>query len=251
MFRLKKNVANTYEKSAQVQRYIRGKLIKKIPGPSTVKSILDLGCATGEGAVALQNHMPHAKVLGVDISPDLIQKAKSLTHAKKIVFTVADMDQLILPQSVDIIFSNATLQWANSLENVLNQCQKWLTPHGRLVATVFGPKTFVELGTSLRKVINADSRLPAATFLEGPNLLSRFNAVFRQVSMHQENIQRHYSSLRSLLQNIRNTGTQGKAAATPSLWTPSLLAKVENAYLQRHRSILTSYQVFYIVASND
>jgi ubiquinone/menaquinone biosynthesis C-methylase UbiE len=74
------------------------------------KTVLDLGCGTGENVVLLLEHGAH--VIGMDISPDLIAIAqKRLNDANlKASLAVGDAYQTGLPdESVDAIFSMALI----------------------------------------------------------------------------------------------------------------------------------------------
>lgn len=52
---------------------------------------LDIGCGAGELSLALARGRPHVRVIGVDVSPQLIEAARSrIDHAPNLEFVVAD-----------------------------------------------------------------------------------------------------------------------------------------------------------------
>lgn len=78
--------------------------------PSTV---VDLGCGPGSLTALLVERWPRARVTGLDSSPEMIDRAGVIDD--RIRFEVADLRDWIATRSgnggVDVIVSNATLQW--------------------------------------------------------------------------------------------------------------------------------------------
>lgn len=72
--------------------------------------VLDVGCGPGNSTFVLKETFPQAEILGIDHSPDMIQKAKETYSDMQ--FQLCDvgleLDQL---GRYDVIFSNACLQW--------------------------------------------------------------------------------------------------------------------------------------------
>ncbi|MCC8159841.1 MAG: methyltransferase domain-containing protein [Oscillospiraceae bacterium] len=75
------------------------------------KNILDLGCGPGNSTAVLRRRCPNARILGIDSSPDMIQKARE-THGD-LDFMLFDASGGIdgLDDTYDVIFSNACIQW--------------------------------------------------------------------------------------------------------------------------------------------
>jgi trans-aconitate 2-methyltransferase len=79
-------------------------------GASDPLSVVDLGCGPGNLTALLVERWPSARVAGVDSSPEMIAKAEATTPA--VEFEVADLrDWLARGEVVDVVVSNATLQW--------------------------------------------------------------------------------------------------------------------------------------------
>ena len=65
-------------------------------------------------------------------------------------FICADMEAIPLAEnSVDMVWSNLSLQWCNDLDQVFTQIAKTLTHNGLFIFSTFGPSTLHELRTSL------------------------------------------------------------------------------------------------------
>ena len=74
------------------------------------RTVLDIGCGPGNSTAVLQNVFPHADILGIDSSADMITKAKETYKDMK--FEICDVNtELDKLGKYDIIFSNACLQW--------------------------------------------------------------------------------------------------------------------------------------------
>jgi trans-aconitate 2-methyltransferase len=79
-------------------------------GAEAPRTVVDLGCGAGNLAPVLTGRWPGADVLGLDSSPEMIATARSL-GLPDVRFEVADLREWSPPQPVDVLVSNATLQW--------------------------------------------------------------------------------------------------------------------------------------------
>lgn len=74
------------------------------------QSVLDVGCGPGNSTRVLKNRFPKAHIIGVDSSETMIQKAKET--CPDIEFQVMDItEEHPGLENLDVIFSNACLQW--------------------------------------------------------------------------------------------------------------------------------------------
>lgn len=79
---------------------------------------IDLGCGTGELTAKLAKELPGSKVLGVDSSAEMLQKAR-VYEDNNLHFQQRDIEQALSDvEKYDLIFSNAALQWLNEHEIV-------------------------------------------------------------------------------------------------------------------------------------
>lgn len=105
----------------------------------TVGAILDVGCGTGALTPLLKAHA--RRVLGIDHSPEMIQKAK-LLHPS-IEFAVMDACALPFVGVFDVVFSNAVFHWILEQPLLLKSLYRALKPGGSLIAE-FGADGNVE-----------------------------------------------------------------------------------------------------------
>lgn len=71
------------------------------------RSVVDVGCGSGELTVTLAQRWPTAVVRGVDSSPDMLDRAPADRGVAFSVQTAQDFDAV----GVDVLVSNAALQW--------------------------------------------------------------------------------------------------------------------------------------------
>jgi trans-aconitate 2-methyltransferase len=71
--------------------------------------VVDLGCGPGELTATLADRWPTARVTGIDSSPEMIERARGL--GSPVGFAVGDVRQFSPGPDVDVLISNAVLQW--------------------------------------------------------------------------------------------------------------------------------------------
>lgn len=99
-------------------------------------SILDLGCGPGNSTAVLASVFPGASLTGLDSSAEMIATAgKSGLVAEWIT---ADATTWEPPEALDLIFSNAALQWMSDQKALLGRLWKALSPRGILAVQVPG-----------------------------------------------------------------------------------------------------------------
>jgi len=83
-------------------------LIGRIPAIEP-KRIVDLGCGPGEITEMLAACWPEAEVTGLDSSPEMLKKARALNGRAR--YVEGDVATWTASPPVDLLFSNACLQW--------------------------------------------------------------------------------------------------------------------------------------------
>lgn len=152
--------AKNYDKYAMVQKKMGQTLIENLiidteKDKKQIKNILEIGCGTGYVTRLLISKFPHAKITSVDIAPGMIEQVKLTIKDDSVNFICADIEEIELNNTYDLIISNATFQWFNYLNITLGKLVKALNPKGRLCFTTFGENTFCELHQSFEKAKQA------------------------------------------------------------------------------------------------
>jgi len=77
-------------------------------GADVPHRVVDLGCGAGNLTVLLARRWPQAQILGVDSSSEMIAAAPV---AEGVSFSVGDIASWAPAEPVDVLLSNAALQW--------------------------------------------------------------------------------------------------------------------------------------------
>jgi trans-aconitate 2-methyltransferase len=129
--------------------------------------VVDLGCGPGQLTAALAQRWPAATVTGLDSSPDMIERATELARPG-LTFSLADARRWHPPAPVDVLVSNATLQWVPDHRQLLPRLVASLAAGGWLAVQV--PGNFDEPSHRLLHELAADPRFAAAaTGVERPD----------------------------------------------------------------------------------
>ena len=99
--------------------------------------VVDLGCGTGELTATLAARWPAAHIEGIDASPAMITEAGRYAGAG-LRFTVGDLADWRPDRPVDVIVSNAALQWVPAHHDLLPRWVESLNPGGWLAFQVPG-----------------------------------------------------------------------------------------------------------------
>jgi len=100
--------------------------------PQEGERILDLGC--GEGTLGLEIARHGASVLGVDLSAEMVAKARE----NGLEAEVMSVTQMPFDEAFDAVFSNAMLHWVREPELAVAHIAKALRSGGRFVAEFGG-----------------------------------------------------------------------------------------------------------------
>jgi malonyl-CoA O-methyltransferase len=116
--------------------------------------VLDLGAGTGQGSRALKKRYPRARVIALDVSTRMLERAaKRQLWLRPFARVCADGAHLPLRDcSVDLVYSNLMLHWAPDLDALLGEVRRALTPNGCFTFTTLGPDTLVELRAAWAEV---------------------------------------------------------------------------------------------------
>jgi trans-aconitate 2-methyltransferase len=105
------------------------------------ETVVDTGCGSGRLTAELLRHLPRGRVIAVDQSAAMLEEAERHTRDEfgdRVAFLRADIQDLRLPEPVDVIFSTATFHWVPDHPRLFRALFRGLRPGGRLVAQCGG-----------------------------------------------------------------------------------------------------------------
>jgi len=196
--------AINYDQVANLQFEIGKKLLTQLDQITINPNIiLDLGSGTGWAGAVLQKHFLQAHVVEMDFALPMLLFARK--RAPTLSYVCADATYLPLHAGiVDLIYSNAMLQWCNDLQQVFINLRQTLTPNGLILFTTFGPSTLQELRLAWLKV---DTYPHVSTFLGLDNLKSILkNVGFKRVELHSELKSLTCMDVKELMLNLKTLG---------------------------------------------
>ena len=102
--------------------------------------IVDLGCGAGNVTKIIRQRWPQARILGVDGSPEMLERARSADP--KTEWQLADVSTWAPPAPVELLYSNATLHWLGDHDALFPKLASFVTPGGVLAVQM--PRNFSE-----------------------------------------------------------------------------------------------------------
>ncbi len=250
--------ANTYNESADVQRYVADLLFRRIEyhnnrigeGP-----VLECGCGSGLLTRRLLGLLPARDIVSFDISPRMIDVARSCLcisdqYNRQVDFFVSDMRCPAIDTSTrfPIIVSNGALQWAGDPLPVLSCLMDILSDKGVICMSTFGPETLYELRWAMSEFMKGDISLASSSFADR-SCIGKSSKLFSDFYINEVVVRRTYRNLYSLFKRLKNTGTNIKVdKALPKVFTPKMLHSIEQIYKERFGKISATYQIFFCEA---
>lgn len=103
-----------------------------------VRTVVDLGCGPGNLTVTLRELWPEATIRGIDSSPQMIEAAQQYAD-DRLTFEIGDLlEWTAEPGSLDVIVTNAVLQWIPEQLDLLPGFVRALRPGGWLAIQIPG-----------------------------------------------------------------------------------------------------------------
>jgi trans-aconitate 2-methyltransferase len=112
-------------------------LLERIPDRG-YKTIVDLGCGTGDLTSVLADHWPEARVLGLDHSEEMLVPARERADPGVLDFIPGDLATWRPAQPVELIVSNAAFQWVPDHGALFAHVASCLAPRGVLAVQMPG-----------------------------------------------------------------------------------------------------------------
>lgn len=242
----------TYDRAAILQERVRAELLERVDQfRMKPAAVLDLGAGTGHGSRALKRRFPRARVVALDIAPDMLERAKAQSRwFRRIERVCADASRLpFAAASIDLVFSNLMLQWCADLDAVFAELSRVLQPRGVFVFSTFGPGTLDELRESWAQVDDAPHVNRFIDMHDIGAALAR--AGLAEPVLDIERHTRSYDDVLALMRDLKAIGAHNVAAGRARTLTGKQRLRAMTSAYERHRregKLPASYEVVFGVA---
>ena len=210
--RFAKNLKN-YDSNAKIQKQMAEKLFSMVENKAP-DSVLEIGCGTGFLTKIASEGLAWEYYNAIDIVEDCEEYISKIND--KILFSACDIEKFlrVCDRKFDLIISNASLQWVNDFEGVVNSLQQMLNPSGELVISTFGKENFREIYNLMGTALKYYSEAELKKFFPTCETLSEIHIMA-------------FKDPKTVLKHLQLTGVN---AIENKVWTKSDLKRFENGY---------------------
>ena len=122
--------AHQYDKNVNRTRDLDKKCTIETLNNLAFKNVLELGCGTGKNTEWLLNKAE--RIIGLDFSQEMLNKAKEKISDKRVTFKKVDLtkDWKIENNFADLITSSLTLEHIKNLDHIFSQANQKLKKNG-------------------------------------------------------------------------------------------------------------------------
>ncbi len=213
--------AASYDAAAFLQQEVARRLDERLEVMQIApQTLLDAGCGTGYAFPLLRTRYPKAQLIGLDIASGMLRQAGArqtkprgwrkwlspfMPSASPPTLICADIERLPFKKdSLDMVWSNLTLQWVGDLEGCLRQLHRVIRPGGLFIFSTFGPDTLKELRQAFADV---DGYAHVNRFVDMHDIGDMLvHAGFAQPVMEMEYLTLTYADLKTLLRELKAIG---------------------------------------------
>lgn len=202
-----------YDQVARLQREMAENLLSRLDYIRIQpERVLDVGAGTGWLTKELERKYPRARVMALDIAEPMLRQARKRGRWLKPIHCLCARTEAIplADASLDMLISNAMLQWCAEPQAVFAEWLRVLRPGGLLLFTSFGPDTLRELAEAWAQV----DALPHVHEFVDMQVLgdALMGAGWENPVLDRDLYRTHYPDVMSLMGDIKALGA-GNALA--------------------------------------
>lgn len=115
--------------------------------------VLDAGCGTGQVTALLLDRLPRGRVVALDGSPSMLERARERLGDARVEYMEADLEQpLPVEGHVDAVLSTATFHWVRDHEALFRHLAGVIRPGGQLAAQCGGEGNITSIQAILEEL---------------------------------------------------------------------------------------------------
>lgn len=228
----------TYDENALVQKQMAENLINMLGGVK-YSSVFEIGSATGTLTKVINENIIYDELFVNDIVGESFEYVKKFVP--KCNFIEGDIESINLNRNFDLIISNASFQWMNAIEKLVDYLYLHLNQKGILAFSVFGENNLKEI----KKLFGSD--IPEFNLKK----FKRFLKKYKYVEMQEEIREMKFSNPIEILRHLKLTGANSVIHYS---FTRSSLNEYSQNYMSLNGGsgnvILTYNPVYVIIRKN-
>jgi malonyl-CoA O-methyltransferase len=246
--RVFERAAATYDAAAVLQREVGKRLRERLDLVAlTPERILDAGCGTGEGAMALVRSYREAEIVGLDLAERMVRAVRGKSPGRSVHAVGGDIEALpFADASFELVHANLSMPWCRDPERGFGELRRVLRPQGLFIFTTFGPDTLRELRSAWAAADTFDHVNQFFDMHDIGDALVR--AGFVEPVMDVERLTLTYTDVRDLMRDLKAVGAHHVIGGhAPGLTGPGRLARMAEAYerYREHDRLPSTYEVIY------
>jgi malonyl-CoA O-methyltransferase len=239
--------AATYDAAAVLQREVGERLRERLDLVAlTPERILDAGCGTGGGAMALARSYREAEIVGLDLAERMVRAACCKSPGRRMHAVCGDIEALPFADAgFELVHANLAMHWCRDPERGFGELRRVLRPRSLLLFTTFGSDTLRELRSAWAA---ADPFIHVNQFFDMHDIGDALvRAGFVEPVMDVERLTLTYANVRDLMRDLKAVGAHVIGERTPGLTGPGRLARMAEAYerYREHDRLPSTYEVIY------
>ncbi len=124
--------SGTYDQMANKTRDLEGVALREILAEIQFESVLEIGCGTGKNTEWLVEKA--LKIVAVDLSGEMLEKAAAKIKAQNVEFIRADINEIwtFAKQKYDLVGFSLVLEHIKDLKSIFQKVNQVLMPKGYL-----------------------------------------------------------------------------------------------------------------------
>ncbi|QTS83921.1 methyltransferase domain-containing protein [Coxiella endosymbiont of Amblyomma nuttalli] len=192
------NASDTYDTYSFIQREVCKNLLKQLKNLSFRHDVIaDFACGTGISTQEIMNAFSCRTLYAIDFSDKLLAKAKNKKLGSKVVFILADFDDIVfLKNCFQLLVCNMGFQWALDLKHTLTTSFLQLADFGVMAFSIPLQGTFHELKNDYRNY-----------FLDSQSIVDLLEDTgFEISSFREENFVEAFNTPIETIRSIKNIG---------------------------------------------
>ncbi len=234
-----KNSLSSYDKNASAQRQMTEKLLKLLIEykGNNFSKVLEIGCGTGLLTKKIIEELNFDKLLINDIVEEFLDSLEK--YSDKILKIYGDCENIKVPSDVNLIISNATLQWIENFEVFSSRISQNMKKGAVFAFSSFEDGNLHQVKTITNKSLN---------YYRKEQLEEMLIKNFKIIHSVSDVINLNFDSPNDILRHLKLSGVN---CFSNEIWTKRNLNNFSEQYIEKfkvdEKLILTYKPVYFIL----